>query len=157
MSDLQALPNPPSLDDLRRVHSMVKRQLPAYLDREDIAVGILIESSLNGHSRPSYHFVRNRCIDVLRKLETERSTIALQPLEPAYVHEDESAQQDNIDYLVGVLSPTEKRLVWYRFFRDPPLSVSAIAQVIKMPVPSVQGILAQALFKMRQAGQGIQH
>lgn len=145
-------PKPPlNLSDLRRVLTIVRRHVPRHLDTESIATDILIESWIKGHPTPSTGFIYNRCVDHLR-VQVRENTYLNAP-HPAQIDDPSESldTSDLVNSLMTVLSPNEKRIIWYRFFREPPLSDTGIANKLEMPLREVQGVVAQALFKMRQA------
>lgn len=147
-------PKPPlSLSDLRRVLAIVRRHVPRHLDVESIATDILIESWIKGHPTPSTSFIYNRCVDHLRS-QTREHTYLTTPHPEFTTDPSESFDtSDLVNCLMTVLSPSEKQIIWYRFFREPPMSDSGISSKLGMPLREVQGVVAQALFKMRQATQ----
>ncbi len=142
--------DPPTLLDLRRVHGLVRSFVPPHVDSEDLAVEILIESWSKGHTQPSWSFIRHRCLDNLQAASRELEVMKDKSThEPEFSPDDELDQKLLVNALVSVLSPLEKKVVWYRFYMD--LSTNDIASRAKLPLTSVRELLAQALFKMKQA------
>lgn len=140
-----------NLNDLRRVLAIVRRHVPSYLDTESIAADILIESWTNGHPQPSLSFIYNRCVDQLRELTQVYNYTQSVPRPNDINPMDSVDNTEFVNILMTILTPKEKTIIWYRFFREPPLSDTGVGEKLRMPLREVQGIVAQALFKMRQA------
>ena len=136
-----------TLDDLARVHSIVRQHLPPSYDREDIAVDILIESWTNHQPRPSWGFIRNRCIDMRRSHNKELGLIHDKSTHsPATQPPGHDAQE--IATLVRVLDPWERKLIYYRFYQDLPLP--EIAKRLSCSLDRVRNTLSAALYKMKE-------
>ncbi len=145
------LPTPPTLADLRRVHGIVRSMVPHHFDTENLAVDILIESCSKHHPEPAIVFIRNRCNDYLRVRgrEAEVTQDYARHNEPTIDPEVDAGKLRVVKTLMAVLSPQERKIVWYRFYCD--TSTSEIARVTELPVNVVREVLSQALFKMKQA------
>ena len=56
---------------MERVTRIARRFLPRGMDYENVAMDVLIESWMNKVEQPSRSFIRNRCWDALRRLQSE--------------------------------------------------------------------------------------
>lgn len=63
--------------------------------------------------------------------------------------EIEQGRLQVVKTLMAVLSPQERKVVWYRFYCDTP--TIEIARCIGISVVDVRELLSQAIFKMKQA------
>lgn len=148
-------PNPPStptLADLRRVHGIVRSFVPHHHDTENLAVDILLESWSKNHTHPAFVFIRNRCYDAMRAQGREIKVIHDAALHHEHSHSDPEVEQGRLNVvktLMAVLSPLERKVVWYRFYCDAP--TVEIARCVSMQVQDVREVLSQAIFKMKQA------
>lgn len=149
-------PSTLSLENFHYIQRLVRLYLPAYFDHEDIAVGIAIESWLNDHPRPSKQFIRQRCLNCARTHKQELDAmedLALHTI-PHSPHDEPTERLSDryqVDQLVKVLSPHEKRVIAYRFFLD--LTVEATAHELKWTAERVVRVTAEALHKMREVVQ----
>ena len=137
--------------DLERVTRIAQRFLPRGMDYEGIAMDVLIESWLNQVEQPSRSFIRNRCWDALRKLQSElRANEALALKTPT----DHGSGTEKVDLnnlmtkITSVLTSDEKKLIWYRFYMG--LKIPEIAQKIGIRRSKAYVMLSEALYKMRQ-------
>ena len=147
--ELLKLPEDPEAEYSRTLWA-VRRTLPRSFDSEDIAVEILIESWSKGVLQPSLEFVRQRCIDKLRSRKRETKYQALVRATQHHVAPPEVEQKDEVEVLVKVLTPLERKIIWYRYYLG--ISVRETAEKIRLPVNRVSRGLEMALFKMREAG-----
>lgn len=137
--------------DLERVTRIAQRFLPRGMDYEGIAMDVLIESWLNQVEQPSRSFIRNRCWDALRKLQSElRANEALALKTPTgHGSGTEKVDLNNLmTKITSVLTSDEKKLIWYRFYMG--LKIPEIAQKIGIRRSKAYVMLSEALYKMRQ-------
>lgn len=136
------------LEGLRRVEAIVRTFVPSSFDRESLAVDICLESWENRIERPSWEFVRHRCYDALRRAKRERLHLAAKAREPHETFGDLADAKSEVASLVRVLSPLERRVVFFRFYLD--LPIVEIAKRLKLDLPTVRDNLASAIYKMKQ-------
>lgn len=136
---------------LKRIHSTVRSFLPRSFDTESVSVDILIESASNGVLHPPRDFIRMRCQDKARSAQREK--LALERRSHMFRPEPDRSADDPVDMahrLIGVLSPLERKIVFYRFFLDGGLPLAEIARRLRMDLNVVRETIAQALYKMRE-------
>lgn len=136
--------------EFTRAHGIVKRFLPASYDTENITMEVLLESWKNAVFRPSRAFIQNRCIDSIRVQNRERAFRQDLQRQPQWHTPKGVERKDQVEVLVGVLTPLERQLIWFRFYAG--LSVRETSKETGMPVVKVRELLAGALFKMREVG-----
>lgn len=125
----------------RRVRTLV----PPAIDAEGLALDILLESWSNQISHPSRTFIQHRCYDAIRKMHREEQ--ALHSYVPPDPHNTEESEA-KVGRLIMILSPVERKIIWYRFYQD--LSIQDIARKVSMQSGTVKEILLAALYKMHQ-------
>ena len=136
---------------LKRVTTQVRAFVPRSYDHELIAMDILFESWTNKINHPTTGFVRRRCIDAMRKDTRERKLVEKMGVTKDANREQQDIQdRDQINQLVRVLDPFERKIVWYRFYQDMPLV--EIAESVSQDVNVIRETLLSAIFKMKQAG-----
>ena len=136
---------------MERVTRIARRFLPRGMDYENVAMDVLIESWMNKVEQPSRSFIRNRCWDALRRLQSElKANESLALKAPV----DYGSGIKKVDFnnlmtkITSVLTSDEKKLVWYRFYMG--LKIPEIAKRLAIRKNKAYGMLAEALYKMRQ-------
>ncbi len=131
---------------LKRVRSIVAQHLPRWYDIDSIAVEILLESWDNEVEKPSWGFIVQRCIDHVRANKREQGH--LHNYLPSEPHEPSVELLDQINELMKILSPIERKVIFYRFYLE--LPIAETAKRMRVDVTLVRETLSQALFKMKQ-------
>lgn len=131
---------------LKRVRSIVAHHLPRWYDIDSIAVDILLESWDNDVEKPSWGFIVQRCIDQVRAHDREHGH--LQQYQPAENHDISVDLLDQVNEIMKILNPLERKVVFYRFYLE--LSIADTAKRLRMDVNVVRETLTQAIFKMKQ-------
>lgn len=135
---------------LQATTRMVRTYLYPPHDVESIAMDIVLESWLNGVSRPSLLFIKNRCIDQIRRRENELNVNKIIASRVSQSSEDPEHQHERLDgLLTTVLSNTERQLVAYRYYLGK--TVPEIAQILGKSETFIQDTLRTALVKMGNA------
>lgn len=133
---------------INSVTRQVKHLVPPQVDYEDLALEILFTSWLNKIEVPSLEFIRQRCFNAIRNAKLEHVKIQHEPktmIEPDIQPEIET--RDEVQMLVSILSPTEKKLIWYRFYQE--LTLEEISKQTKIPLNLCRDTIQLALHKMR--------
>ena len=136
---------------MERVTRIARRFLPRGMDYENVAMDVLIESWLNKVEQPSRSFIRNRCWDALRRLQSELKANESLALKAPVEHGSGIRKVDFnnlMTKITSVLTSDEKKLIWYRFYMG--LKIPEIAQKIGIRRSKAYVMLSEALYKMRQ-------
>lgn len=151
MSPLSPPPDPAllSLSTLHSIEAQVRQHLDPSYDREAIAMDLLLESWTEGVPFPSRNVIHFRCIDYARRrykeLDMNRDRTEHFDATPG----DDPFPAQVINRLVPqVLSPDERRIVFFRFYAD--LSLAECGRRLGWTLQRVRETLEGALYKMRQ-------
>ena len=88
---------------------------------------------------------RNTCIDSLEKEEpVDEDT----PMDMMINREEESEKETLVNYLLSVLTPRQREIVYYRFMEG--MGLDEIAKMQNMDYHSVANVIQRALKKMRK-------
>ena len=109
-----------ALDMLKKIEKMVRKYLyPNKYDVEDIAVKIFIEL-LETHRYLSNIYVKNRCIDEMRKARRIKFCPVEELLNIESLKEDKKDSIELVNLLIeqAVLTPKEKELIYLSFYKE---------------------------------------
>lgn len=136
--------------NLTLVRRVVHRTLPPSCDRESVIQDIVCEAITRNLPCVNALHVRRRCIDVIRKIKREKRALE------SFCHAQKRTteflstlvNEDMINHLTEVLSVKERKVIWYRFYRD--LTIEEVAKLTELSREQVSTHLREALYKMRQ-------
>jgi len=139
------------LEQLARVHAIVRTIVPRHYDTEQVAVDVLTESWLNHIDNPTYQFIRNRCIDYLRHEKVEQRVLRDQR-PPTSVGPQTTVETNQlVNALLSVLTNDERKAIYYRFNCD--YTIAETASRMRLDPKLVRELLEVALYKMKQEVQ----
>jgi RNA polymerase sigma-70 factor (ECF subfamily) len=121
---------------------LVRRLLSKEFDHESITQEILFECWKN-NQKASYGFIRNRCFDCLRRRKLEDGN---RPSGEG--HTRDSRQTGDLENAISGLTPEEKRIIWYRFWKGE--TFEEIALLTGWSKATVTSIYYDALGKLEE-------
>ncbi len=138
-------------ENVQMVRRVVARNLPPDCDRESVVAEIMFEALKNKVPYVSAKHAARRCIYFLRRLTVERRAnekyLRARP-KSAYIDKDiENA--DLVDVLTSVLTPEEKKLIWYFYIKE--LTKKEIAILTRLSAAKVSRCIEGGLYKMKRA------
>lgn len=152
------VPTSPATDEitlasLERVLGIVRQFLPPWYDTESISSDILLESWCNHQPKPSWEFVRRRCIDQTRRQCMESDVLKERKTPEGTSESRLSADQAAaVSTLIRVLDPWERKVVFYRFYLD--LGPEEIGRRLSVDATRIRETLTQAIYKMKEEAYG---
>lgn len=140
--------------DIDRVVKLTKRYTPSSTDHEDLAIGILIESTIANKILPTVSFIRFRCINHTNKHNRQRKLLE------SYARQCSSSGKDHLDHdtskpkvdlnkLMAGLDTTERKLIFFRFWSG--CTLEECARKLGFSPAVTRLTLLRALEKMRQS------
>lgn len=137
-------------ENIALVRRVVHRTLPQSCDRESIVQDIICEAIAKKLPRVNTIHVRRRCIDVIRRVKREARALErfcrAQTMTTEFL--STLVNEDMINHLTAVLTVKERKVIWYRFYRD--LTIEEVSKVTELPREQVSTHLREALYKMSQ-------
>jgi len=135
-------------EQVKKVYGSVCRFLPPSFDRENVALEILMSSFEKTNKPPSWGFIRNKCIDVMRRGKRELKA------NEAYLRQKQTPEEslegvdELVEELIKVLTLDEKKAIFHMFYQG--LSITKTSKKLHCTKAHVKELLSTAIFKMRQ-------